>query len=97
MPFGGHLELSSKRLHPGQCGFRDVVLIEKAWCTVLLEVYRWCDVGFTMCSVQMNVCLKGHPVWNLVARDYVWESAVVCDAVLVEKSWCAILLEGYSR
>ena len=33
-------------------------------CAVLLEVYRWCDVGFTVCSVEMNVCLKGHHIWR---------------------------------
>jgi hypothetical protein len=39
---------------------RDVVLVEKAWCIVLLEGYRWCAVGFILCEVQMNVFLKGN-------------------------------------
>ena len=24
----------------------------------------WCEVGFTMCLVQMNACLKGRPIWR---------------------------------
>ena len=40
-----------------------MVLIEKVWCIVLLEGYSQCEVGFIVCSVQMNMCLKGHPIW----------------------------------
>ena len=39
-------------------------MVEKAWCVVLLEGYSQHEVGFTVCSVQMNVCLKGHPIWR---------------------------------
>ena len=24
----------------------------------------WCNVDFTVSSVQMTVCLKGHPIWR---------------------------------
>ena len=46
-----------------------MVLVEKAWCTVVLEGYSRCKVGFTVCLVQMNTCLKGHPIWRSFATE----------------------------
>ena len=40
----------------------NVVLVEKAWYVVVLEGYIQYKVGFIVCSVQMNMCLKGHPI-----------------------------------
>ena len=48
----------------GTVRLSDVVLIEKAWCIVVLEGYSRCEVGFTVCSVQMNAFLKWHPIWR---------------------------------
>ena len=42
----------------------DTILVVKAWCIVVLEGYSQCEVGFTVCSVQMTTCLKGHPIWR---------------------------------
>ena len=41
-----------------------MILVEKSWCTVLLEGYSRCEVGFIVCSAQINTYLKGHPIWR---------------------------------
>ena len=72
----------------------DAVLVEKAWCTILLEGYHWCDVGFTVCSVQMNVCLKGHPIWRSIGTE---QQAIMLGKSVTEEEKNVLITERGRR